>query len=212
VKAEAERTRPGLAIFTDGPRQDNGATGYEVVWKKGLTWKGIKTHMGRNQEAYDAECTALTCSLEHASRRNTGPERVTIFTDAQAAIKRMASDEPGPGQQYALQTRKHIASLRKARPGIIIEIRCCPVHKGVSGNGKADQWAKIAAEERTKARAVPLPRFFANLKREISEKKWAEACQWAGGRTSKKKYRMPKSQKPDGVVADSTKRLASRFY
>jgi len=41
---------------------------------------------------------------------------------------------------------------------------------------------------------------------------WAEVLQWAGGRTSKKKYRMPDSQKPDGAVANSTKRLASRFY
>jgi len=52
----------------------------------------------------------------------------------------------------------------------------------------------------------------ANLKREISEKKWAEARQWAGGRTSKKKCRMPNSQKPDGAVANSSKRIASRFY
>jgi len=48
AKAEAERNRPGLAVFTDGSRLDNGATGYAVVWKKGLTWKGIKTHMGCN--------------------------------------------------------------------------------------------------------------------------------------------------------------------
>jgi len=35
---------------------------------------------------------------------------------------------------------------------------------------------------------MPLPRSLANLKREISEKKWAEARQWAGGWTSKTKY------------------------
>jgi len=153
------------------------------------------------------------------------PERVTIFTDAQAAIRRMASDEPGPGQQYALQARKHIAALRRAKPGIIIEIRWCPAHRGIAGNEKADEWAKIAAEEpdtrgvewlsysgRTEARPMPLPRSLVSLKREISEKKWAEARQWAGGRTSKKKYRMPDGQKPDGAVANSTKRLASRFY
>ena len=57
-----------------------------------------------------------------------------------------------------------------------------------------------------------LPRSLANLKREISEKKWVEARQWAGGRISKMKYRMPKSQRPDGTVAGSTKRLASRYY
>ena len=34
----------------------------------------------------------------------------------------------------------------------------------------------------------------------------------AGGRISKQKYKMPESHKPDGTVAGSTKRLASRFY
>jgi len=30
-------------------------------------------------------------------------KKVTTFADAQAAITRIASDEPGPGQQYALK-------------------------------------------------------------------------------------------------------------
>jgi len=70
----------------------------------------------------------------------------------------------------------------------------------------------LAYSDRGEARSMPLPRPLANTKREISEKKWVEARQWAAGRTSKKKYRLPKSQRPDGAVARSTKRLASRFY
>jgi len=70
----------------------------------------------------------------------------------------------------------------------------------------------LGYSDRTEVRAMPLPRSLANLKREISEKKWVEARQWAGGRTSKKKHKMPKGQRPDGTVAGSTKRLASRFY
>ena len=58
----------------------------------------------------------------------------------------------------------------------------------------------------------PRPRSLANHKREISEKKWAEARRWAGGGTSKTKYRMPESQKPDGAMAGSTKRHASTYY
>jgi len=100
-----------------------------------------------------------------------------------------------------------------------------PGTQGIVGNEKADEWAKIAAEEPdthgvewlnfsdlTEVRAIPLPRSLANLKREISEKKWVEVRQWAGGRTPKTKYRMSKSQRPDSTVAGSTKRLASRFY
>ena len=98
------------------------------------------------QEAYDVECAALARALESASRRQTTPERVIIFTDAQAAIRRMVSEEPGPSQKYALQARKHIAMLRKARPDIVIEIRWRPAHKGVPGNEKADE-AKPAAGE-----------------------------------------------------------------
>jgi len=74
----------------------------------------IKTHMCYSQEAHDAECAALARALESAVRRHTTPERVPIFTDAQAAIKRMATEEPGPGQMYAIQVRRHVAALRKA--------------------------------------------------------------------------------------------------
>jgi len=134
-------------MFTDGSGIDYGAVGYAEVWKNGQTWKGIKTHIGYNQEAYGAECAALARALKLVSRRSTVPEHVTIFTDVQAAIRQMASDDPGLGQQHTLQARKHIATLRKARPGIIIEKWWCLAHKGIAGNEKTDEWAKIAAEE-----------------------------------------------------------------
>jgi len=79
-------------MFTDGLRLDDGAAGYTVVWRDGQTRRGIKTHMGYNQEAYDAECDALACALDDASRRNSTPERVTIFTDVQAAIGRQQAN------------------------------------------------------------------------------------------------------------------------
>ena len=82
-----------------------------------------------------------------AAIKRMAPERLAAFTNAQAAIKRMASEEPGPDQTHALQARKHIAALRRARPDITIEIKSCPAHKGVPGNEKADEWAKLAAEE-----------------------------------------------------------------
>ena len=66
--------------------------------------------------------------------------------------------------------------------------------------------------DRSEVRGMPLPRSLANLKWEISEKKWVEVRQWAGSRTSGTNYRLPKSQRSDGMVVGSTKRLALRFY
>jgi len=54
---------------------------------------------------------ALARALETVAKRTPAPKHVTIFTDAQAVIKRMAYDEPEPGQKYALEARKHIAAL-----------------------------------------------------------------------------------------------------
>ena len=54
--------------------------------------------MGFFQEAYDAECAAISRALavaaERAKRRKLG--RVRIFTDAQAAIASMTHDEDRP--------------------------------------------------------------------------------------------------------------------
>jgi len=61
----------------------------------------------------------------NAARRHKTPERVTIFTNAQAAIRCMATEEPGPGRMYAIQARRHIVALWKARPEITIEIGWC---------------------------------------------------------------------------------------
>jgi hypothetical protein len=115
AKPEAEHTRPGLTMFTDGSRLENGKVGYAVVWQKGRSWVGVKNHMGDNQEAYDAECAALARALEEAAKRQTVPQRVTIFTDAQSAIRRTASETPGPGQKHVILARKYIAALRSAR-------------------------------------------------------------------------------------------------
>jgi len=204
-------------MFTDGSRLDDGVAGYAVVWKKGQSWVGIETHMGYNQEAYDAECAALARAPESASRRQIAPEQVTIFTDAQAAIRRIASEEPGPGQKYALQARKHIAVRGRAsspRSGGTRRTRESPATKGQRmGEVRAEEPDAREVEwlsylNRVEAHAVPLPRSLAHLKRKISEKKWAETRQWAGGGTSGKKYKIPKSQRPDGMVAGAPRGLS----
>jgi len=64
----------------------------------------------------------------------------------------------------------------------------------------------------TGARPVPLPSALAHLKREISEKKWAESRRWEKGTVSRKKYKLPAKKRPDGTAVGSFKWLASRLY
>jgi len=59
----------------------------------------------------------------------------------------MTSDEPGPGQKYALKARRHIATLRAKGPNVEVEIRWCPSHQSIEGNEIVDEWAKLAADE-----------------------------------------------------------------
>jgi len=92
-------------------------------------------HMGPLQEAYDAERAGIVRTLETAARRRHTLSRVTIFTDAQATILRMTSDEP----------RRHIATLCQREPAVTFELRWRPARKGVPENEKADE-GKLADE------------------------------------------------------------------
>ena len=90
-------SQPGLVLWTDGSRDENGLVGYAVVWRKG----GRKSHMGffQEPEAHDAECAAIARALAVAVSS-------VESAYAQAAITRMTYDEPGPGQTYALSFRR----------------------------------------------------------------------------------------------------------
>jgi hypothetical protein len=82
-------------MFTDGSRLDSGAAGYSVVWQNGQRWVGIKTHMAITRRPTTPNDPPLP---ELWKQGQITPERVTVSKDAQAAIKGMASAEPGPGQ------------------------------------------------------------------------------------------------------------------
>ena len=90
---------------------------------------------------------SASASIRAGDKEKNDTEAVTIFTDAQAAMRRIVAEEPGPGQKYAVMARKWVAALKAAGPEMRIEVRWCPAHEGVEGNEKADEWAKQAAEE-----------------------------------------------------------------
>jgi ribonuclease HI len=105
--------------------------------------------MGRNKEFFDAEIYAIWVGLKAANDRaereeNDGPRAVTIFTDAQAALKRIRNEASGPGQWLVRRILHTERQLRQAQ--WTTEFRWVSGHKGIEGHQEAHQWAKEGAE------------------------------------------------------------------
>ena len=57
--------------------------------------------MGDNKEVFGAETFAVYQALRVLNSRQEAGRRYAIFSDSQSAIRRISSDELGPGQQWA---------------------------------------------------------------------------------------------------------------
>jgi len=99
----AKREREGLVLWTDGSRKEDEWVGCAVVWKE-EGWKKRRVHKSRQKVAFDTEMYAMSEAMKVADEMAEKKEvtRVTVFTDPQATLKRIQSDEPGPGQVLAL--------------------------------------------------------------------------------------------------------------
>ena len=105
--------------------------------------------------AFDAELSAVARAIEVSVHEATPGTHVRVFTDSQAAMRRVLNDSPGPGQQDAV--RCILGARRLCQRGAMVSIHWVPGHSGVIGNEIADQWAGDAAireaghRDRTKA-------------------------------------------------------------
>ena len=93
--------------------------------------------------AFDAELSALARAVELCVHQATPGIHFRIFTDSQAAMRRLIDDRPGPGQREAV--RGILGAGRILQREADISIHWVPGHGGIAGNEIADQWAGDAA-------------------------------------------------------------------
>jgi len=218
----AKLEREGLVHWTDGSRKEDEWVGCAVVWQEEGRWNKRRTHLGRQKEAFDAEMYAMSEAMKIADEMAGKKEvtRVTVFTDSQATLRRIQSDEPGPGQVPALQTMNWTDA--QARNNIRVEYRWVPAHTGIEGNEEADQQATQAAFKHCGCYTeTQNPLLFSDyvslshVSRRLTEVKWEESKEEIKkmGKTSKHSYQYDLVKRGGNcAVMGAKKTIAARFY
>ena len=96
------------------------------------------------------ELTAIVRGLEILALRDGPGSRFRIFTDSQAAMQRLRSDNSGPGQSLArrgILLAQAIVSWRQSS----VSVHWVPGHSGVEGSEMADLCVGKAASKTIRA-------------------------------------------------------------
>jgi ribonuclease HI len=217
AEEEARRPQEGLALWSDGSRLESKAVGAGITWKIGRNWKEMAIPLGRNKEVFDAELYGIQQAIRVALKGGNsqkgpvvldpGYSKVIVFSDSQAAIRRVKSDYPGAGQTIAKDIIAKTAILAKI--GISTTIKWVPSHIGIEGNERADKLAKKGAEKPIN-QDTDKHASFAYLGRLVKEQARKEKLKWLQENT-KKPYNI-ENLKGVKAIFSIRKLLAKRFF
>jgi ribonuclease HI len=155
----------------------------------GDDWTFFHSFLGKGRmEVFEAELWAISIALPKSVTRaeSLWALRVTtlvILSHTQAAIRRTAHLDSGPGQQLARAINEHARALRGH--GIDVEIHWVPGHSGIPRNIQTDCQANKSQEGRGYTVLEGLYPLAANRARQISKGRLAAKAPWEADKCSK---------------------------
>ncbi|KAA8899411.1 hypothetical protein FN846DRAFT_175662 [Sphaerosporella brunnea] len=104
-------------VYSDGSRLEDEWCGCAAVARSfsrnGPGWDAQSQHLGRIKKVHDAELFGIATGLELVLCNLSGVKGVVRrFADAQAALRQLQDDKPGPGQWLLPRIAKSEALLR----------------------------------------------------------------------------------------------------
>ena len=142
-----------MLIYSDGSALEGGVGAAAVCYAQGRLVNAIHYHLGPDSEhtVHEAELVGLLLGLHLAYKTGTGPNRIAIGVDNQAALMTLQSDLRSPGQHLAREILlvANRAQKTKGKINLKLTLRWTAGHEGIKGNELADTEAKKAAMGQT---------------------------------------------------------------
>jgi hypothetical protein len=192
--------------------------GAAAVFKHGNEWRSRRSLLGTaRMEIFATEQWAIGLALDveiekRGNLQEHGVKTVAVFSDSQAAIRRTAHLELGPGQRLVRRINRRARNL--LAHGIAMQIHWLPGHSRIPGNEGEDRPANLARDASTST-VIERPYTSAsNRARRISEGRLSAKAKREADRCSKHfSYRlMGKAGTKRPIPMTSVKSLAARFY
>lgn len=148
------KNQDNILIYSDGSKSENNKVGAGVYMEEYQSHTSRKQYeryywnLGLNLEVFDAELFAIEKSFKLAvqkyKKNKEKIKNIWIFSDSQAAIKRLRTKRLGIGLYFCQSIRQKAEFLK--RENIKVHLHWVPAHMNIYGNEEADKAAKFGTE------------------------------------------------------------------